>query len=43
MPVVRRLHHNPNPLPDWSAFEVHLSRYQIDEVLHYTHPTQAGV
>ena len=38
MPVVRRLHHNPNPLPDWSAFGVHLSRYQIDEVLHYTHP-----
>lgn len=28
---------NPRPLPDWSMYTVHLTRHQIDEVLHHAH------
>jgi len=28
---------NPRPLPDWAAYKMHLTRHQIDEVLHHAH------
>ena len=31
------LHVNPRPLPDWATYRVHLTRHQIDEVLHHAH------
>lgn len=32
-----KLHRNPVTPPDWSAYGMHLTRYDIDRVLHHTH------
>jgi len=31
------LHHNPDPAPDYTRFRKHLTRFEIDEILHHTH------